>query len=62
MPRPPKTDDRLYAPQITALQTILRLVKDDGRIGADDKLLIAIDVEQITSILSKAQAPKREKK
>lgn len=46
---------RLYTPQIVALQTLLRLTRKDERITPDEKVMINMDVNRLTRILSLAQ-------
>ncbi len=58
MPRATANPDRLYTPQIVALQTIVRLSQKDARIPMVVKQHILANVDYLVTVLSNAQAGK----
>lgn len=58
MPRATPNPHRLYVPQITSLQTLLRLTQKDERIPPKVRQHISANVDYLVTVLSNAQAEK----
>jgi hypothetical protein len=58
VPRAVQSGKRLYTPQITALQTLLRLTSTDDRIPPKVKQHVSANIDYLVTVLSNAQSEK----